>query len=102
MIIDGSYFTGVLSFGIIWDVDSDSPTRIAERDNLQSYIDRYERQYLQLILGEDMSRQFLSYLSSHSAEDKVENGISLKRSFLKRGIARLLTMYISIMLEDAE
>ena len=42
MIIDGSYFTGMLSLGIIWDIDSDSPTRIAERDNFQSYIDRYD------------------------------------------------------------
>ena len=51
MIIDGSYFTGVLSLGIIWDTNDDSPTRTAERDNLQSYIDLYERKYLRLVLG---------------------------------------------------
>ena len=33
MIIDGSYFTGLLSLGIIWDIDDDSITRKAERDN---------------------------------------------------------------------
>ncbi len=32
MIIDGSYFTGLLSLGIIWDIDDDSITRKAERD----------------------------------------------------------------------
>lgn len=64
MIIDGSYFTGVLSLGIIWDVDDDSPTRTAERDNLQSYIYLYERKYLRLVLGKSMSREFIEYLSS--------------------------------------
>ena len=89
MIIDGSYFTGMLSLGIIWDIDSDSPTRIAERDNLQSYIDRYERQYLQLVLGEDMSRQFWDYLSSHSAEDKIEKWDTLKEKLSEKGYSPL-------------
>lgn len=51
MIIDGSYFTGLLSLGIIWDIDDDSITRKAERDNLQSYIDLYERGFLRMVLG---------------------------------------------------
>lgn len=102
MIIDGSYFTGMLSLGIIWDIDSDSPTRIAERDNLQSYIDRYERQYLQLVLGEDMSRQFWDYLSSHSAEDKIEKWDTLKEKLSEKGYSPLANYVYFIMLEDVE
>ena len=76
MIIDGSYFTGILNIGIIWDIDNDSPTRMAERGNLQSYIDLYEREYLRLVLGESMSRKFIEYLSSK--EDKVDKWEKLK------------------------
>lgn len=83
MIIDGSYFTGVLSLGIIWDTDDDSPTRTAERDNLQSYIDLYERKYLRLVLGESMSREFIEYLSS--GKDDVTKWESLKEKLSVRG-----------------
>ena len=72
MIIDGSYFTGILNIGIIWDIDNDSPTRIAERDNLQSYIDLYEREYLRLVLGESMSRKFMNIF--HQKKMRSING----------------------------
>lgn len=64
MIIDGSYFTGVLSLGINFDTGAESITKKAELDTLQSYIDLYERKYLRLMLGKNMSRQFIDYLSS--------------------------------------
>jgi len=83
MIIDGSYFTGVLSLGIIWDVDDDSPTRTAERDNLQSYIDLYERKYIRLVLGKSMSREFIEYLSS--GKNDVTKWESLKEKLSVRG-----------------
>jgi hypothetical protein len=83
MIIDGSYFTGVLSLGIIWDIDDDSITRKAERDNLQSYIDLYEKKYLRMVLGKSMSREFIEYLSS--GKDDVGKWESLKEKLSVRG-----------------
>lgn len=68
MIIDGSYFTGLLSLGINFDTGAESITRKAEMDNLQSYIDMYEREYLKLVLGKNMSRQFIDYLSSKKSD----------------------------------
>jgi hypothetical protein len=83
MIIDGSYFTGVLSLGIIWDIDDDSITRKAERDNLQSYIDLYEKKYLRMVLGKSMSREFIEYiLSSDNDVDKWEK---LKEKLSNKG-----------------
>lgn len=82
MIIDGSYFTGILSLGIIWDVDNDSPTRVAERDNLQTYIDLYEKKYLWMILGESMSREFIEYLLLNNNDidkwNKLKDKLSAK------------------------
>lgn len=80
MIIDGSYFTGILSLGIIWDIDDDSITRRAERDNIQSYIDLYEKKYIRMILGKSMSREFIGYLSSN------KNDVS-KWEFLKKKLS---------------
>ena len=83
MIIDGSYFTGVLSLGIIWDIDDDSITRKAERDNLQSYIDLYEKKYLRMVLGKSMSREFIEYiLSGDNDGDKWEK---LKEKLSNKG-----------------
>ncbi|CCZ72479.1 uncharacterized protein BN535_02193 [Bacteroides caccae CAG:21] len=83
MIIDGSYFTGVLSLGIIWNIDDDSITRKAERDNLQSYIDLYEKKYLRMVLGKSMSREFIEYiLSSDNDVDKWEK---LKEKLSNKG-----------------
>lgn len=86
MIIDGSYFTGILSVGINWDTGADSVTRVAETDNLQSYIDLYERKYLLYILGEDMSRNFIDYLLSNS-ENKVDKWDALKDKLSVKGLS---------------
>lgn len=82
MIIDGSYFTGLLSLGIIWDIDDDSITRRAERDNIQSYIDLYEKKFLRMVLGKSMSREFIEYLLSGKNDvdkwEKLKEKLSIK------------------------
>lgn len=83
MIIDGSYFTGLLSLGIIWDIDDDSITRKAERDNLQSYIDLYERKFLRMVLGKSMSREFIEYLLS--GKNDVDKWEKLKEKLSRKG-----------------
>jgi hypothetical protein len=83
MIIDGSYFTGVLSLGIIWDIDDDSITRKAERDNLQSYIDLYEKKYLRMVLGKSMSREFIEYILS--GDNDVDKWEKLKEKLSNKG-----------------
>ena len=70
MIIDCTYFTGLLSVGISPDTGAPSVTRDAEADRLNSYIEIYEIEYLENILGDDMCNQFVSYLKSH--EDSIE------------------------------
>ena len=82
MIIDGSYFAGVLSLGIIWDIDDDSITRKAERDNLQSYIDLYEKKYLRMVLGKSMSREFIEYLPS--GKNDVDKWEKLKEKLSRK------------------
>ena len=88
MIIDGLYFTGLLSLGINWDTGADSITREAEIDNLQSYIDLYERKYLLYVLGENMSLDFINYLLSGS-ENKVDKWDILKDKLSVKGLSPL-------------
>lgn len=64
MIIDYTYFTGLLSVGISPDTGASSLTRDAEHDRLHSYIEVYENEYLMLILGEDMYHQFSDYITN--------------------------------------
>ena len=70
MIIDYTYFTGLLSVGIGPDTGAPSVTRKAEKDRINTYIDIYEIEYLNNILGDDVCSEFVSYLESR--EDSVE------------------------------
>ena len=70
MIIDYTYFTGLLSIGLSPDTGAPSTTRDAEREKIEYYITVYEREYLRKILGENMSSEFIDYLNSE--EDNVD------------------------------
>ena len=70
MIIDYTYFTGLLSIGLSPDTGAPSTTRDAEREKIEYYIMVYEREYLRKILGENMCSEFIDYLNSE--EDNVD------------------------------
>jgi hypothetical protein len=70
MIIDYTYFTGLLSIGLSPDTGAPSTTRDAEREKIEYYITVYEREYLRKILGENMCGEFIDYLNSE--EDNVD------------------------------
>ena len=70
MIIDYTYFTGLLSIGLSPDTGAPSTTRDAEREKIEYYIMVYEREYLRKILGENMCSKIIDYLNSE--EDNVD------------------------------
>lgn len=70
MIIDYTYFTGLLSIGLSPDTGAPSTTRDAEREKIEYYIMVYEREYLRKILGGNMCSEFIDYLNSK--EDNVD------------------------------
>lgn len=67
MIIDETYFTGPLNIEGLHD---DSVTSKAIIGGLRTFIDRYENEYLRLILGSELSREFIAYLNDYSVEKK--------------------------------
>lgn len=72
MLVDYSYFTGILSVGLSPDTGADSVTKDAERSILESYIEVYEKDYLDRILGEDACGDFIAYLSQDIPVEKWE------------------------------
>lgn len=78
MIIDSTYFKGITAIdGLNINTGAPSVTRTALSDYLNSFIDTYEKEYLSLILGKDMCRQFINYLKS-DPEYKVDKWEKLK------------------------
>lgn len=70
MIIDYTYFTGVLSIGLTPDIaGAASYTQMAERERIESYIEVYESEYLRKVLGESVYKKFMAYISSHDEEN---------------------------------
>lgn len=72
MLIDHTFFYGLLSVGLSPDTGAGSTTKSAERYLLDSYIDVYEREYLCRILGEDASSVFANYLTREDTEEGTE------------------------------
>lgn len=85
MIIDGTYFKGTTSIdGLNVDTGAPSITRTAMKDYLDSFIDTYEKEYLKLVLGRDMCRQFINYMKA-DGEDKIDKWERLKEFLTKDG-----------------
>lgn len=79
LLIDHTYFTGMLSVGLSPDTGADSLTKESERYLLESYIDVYEREYLLLILGRKASHEFVDYLGRENPEEgKADKWEALK------------------------
>ena len=84
MIIDGTYFKGTISIdGLNVDTGAPSITRTSMEDYLNSFIDTYEKEYLKLVLGRDMCRQFINYLKENG--DKIDKWERLKEFLVKDG-----------------
>lgn len=87
MIIDGTYFKGTISIdGLNIDTGAPSITNKAVSEYLNSFIETYEREYLRLVLGRDMCRQFLCYLKENP-EIKVEKWERLKDKLTEDGVS---------------
>ena len=69
LLIDRTYFTGLLGVGLSPDTGADTLTKEAERELLDSYIDLYEREYLERILGREKCGEFVSWLSQEEPEE---------------------------------
>lgn len=63
MIIDETYFVGPLNIEGLHD---GSVTSSAIISGLRAFIERYESEYLRLILGDELSGEFLAYLKDDS------------------------------------
>lgn len=73
MIIDYTYFEGIISIGLSPNIGS-SAVQIAERERIAYYIDVYEEEYLRKVLG-TLYTDFIAYLDSQDSDvifDKVK------------------------------
>lgn len=73
MIIDGTFFTGDISIAGINVNAGCSHTDRAKADNLKSYIDRYEPEYLEYLLGEKLFLDFSIYLNGGKSDNDAFN-----------------------------
>lgn len=65
MIIDYTYFKGLLSIGLSPDTGAPSFTLEAERERISQFIDIYEEEYLRKLLG----GKYDEYISSIESEE---------------------------------
>lgn len=85
MLIDGTYFKGLTAIdGLNLETGAPSISRQATAGFLNSFIETYEKEYLALVLGRDMCRQFVSYLRLET-EEKVEKWEKLREFLTKDG-----------------
>ena len=93
MIIDGTFFKGITAIdGLNLETGAPSVSRQAMVGFLNSFIETYEREYLSLVLGRKMCRQFVDYLNSDT-ETKVDKWDKLK-AFLVRGGVSPIANYV--------
>ena len=78
LLIDHTYFTGILSVGLCPDTGAYTTTQEAERDLLESYIDVYEREYLERLLGAEMCASFVAYLEQDPPAEEEDRWEKLK------------------------
>ena len=84
MLIDSTYFHGEIGIeGIIINIDTPSETNNAIIGNLKSYIIKYERKYLSMLLGNKLCCQFMEYLSTnHDESDTIDKWENLKNELI--------------------
>ena len=93
MLIDGTYFKGLTAIdGLNIETGAPSTSRQAMVGFLNSFIETYEKEYLKLVLGADMCRQFTDYLKLDPKE-KINKWEKL-RSFLNKDGKSPITNYV--------
>lgn len=73
MLIDSTYFKGMLSIGLSPDTGAPSITQEAERERIEWFISVYEKSYLKELLGGEMCDKFVSYCEQGKSDDKYFN-----------------------------
>lgn len=83
MLIDSTYFRGMLSIGLSPDTGEPSVTQEAERERIEWFIQVYEKEYLKGLLGGEVCAQFELYLDGEYDSvdfDKLEKRLKGKYS----------------------
>lgn len=100
MIIDYTYFTGILSVGLNYATGADDVTNNANLAELQNFIDGYEPQYLGELLGDSVATEFEAYLDDTEAEPQ-QRWEELKAALRSTGGISPLACYVYFKLLEA-
>lgn len=79
MLIDTSYFTGLLDVGLSPCPGTPTATNEAEAERLENYIAAYEPEYLEKLLGEELYNDFSTYLEREEGEAEEARWEDLKK-----------------------
>lgn len=84
MLIDGTYFIGPIAIeGMNFPVGTSSITNDANRFYFESFMQKYEKEYLFRILGRNMYLDFISYLSD--PKEEISRWDDLKKRLSEKG-----------------
>lgn len=69
MLIDSTYFKGMLSIGLSPDTGVSSVTQDAERERIDWFISVYEKEYLTRLLGKEEYGKFVAYCNGETEDE---------------------------------
>lgn len=101
MIIDNTYFTGILSIGLNYATGADDVTNNANLAELQNFIDGYTTQYLGELLGDSVADEFEAYMEDEESEP-IDKWEELKAALRNTGGISPLACYVYFKLLEAE
>lgn len=78
MLIDTSYFTGLLDVGLSPCPGTPTATNEAEAERLESYIAAYEPEYMKELLGGKLCEEFEEYLAQGDGKEEEARWEELK------------------------
>lgn len=86
MLIDGTYFIGLITIeGMNIPSGAGSVTNDANSYYFNTFLEKYEKEYLVRILGHNMYREFSAYLNREDTVDAVEKWENLKNLLTIKG-----------------
>lgn len=84
MLIDGTYFIGPIAIeGMNFPTGASSITNDANKFYFESFMQKYEKEYLLRILGRNMYLDFIAYLSD--PKEQISKWYDLKNLLSKKG-----------------